>query len=49
MSKPDGPVAVLYGGPSAEHNVSIVSGNAIADALEAGDCRTSSWEEAATR
>ena len=36
MSKPDGPVAVLYGGPSAEHDVSIVSGNAIADALEAG-------------
>jgi len=36
VSKPDGPVAVLYGGPSAEHDVSIVSGNAIADALEAG-------------
>ncbi|MDP9481986.1 MAG: D-alanine--D-alanine ligase [Chloroflexota bacterium] len=27
------PVAVLLGGPSAEHDVSIVSGNAIADAL----------------
>jgi D-alanine-D-alanine ligase len=28
------PVAVLMGGPSAEHDVSIVSGSAIADALE---------------
>ena len=28
------PVAVLLGGPSAEHDVSIVSGHAIADALE---------------
>src|SRR5450756_1507774 len=27
------PVAVVYGGPSAEHDVSIVSGTAIADAL----------------
>jgi D-alanine-D-alanine ligase len=27
------PVAVLFGGPSAEHDVSIVSGSAIADAL----------------
>lgn len=27
------PVAVVFGGPSAEHDVSIVSGNAIADAL----------------
>src|SRR5438445_7261401 len=27
------PVAVLLGGPSAEHDVSIVSGTAIADAL----------------
>jgi D-alanine-D-alanine ligase len=27
------PVAVLLGGPSAEHDVSIVSGNAVADAL----------------
>lgn len=27
------PIAVLLGGPSAEHDVSIVSGNAIADAL----------------
>ena len=30
------PVVVLFGGPSAEHDVSIVSGTAIADAL-AGD------------
>ncbi len=29
------PVAVLLGGPSAEHDVSIVSGTAIAEALEA--------------
>jgi D-alanine-D-alanine ligase len=29
------PVVVLLGGPSAEHDVSIVSGTAIADALEA--------------
>ena len=28
------PVVVLFGGPSAEHDVSIVSGTAIADALE---------------
>lgn len=28
------PVAVLLGGPSAEHDVSIVSGQAIADALQ---------------
>ncbi|HEU4673110.1 MAG TPA: D-alanine--D-alanine ligase family protein [Candidatus Limnocylindrales bacterium] len=31
---PDAPVAVLFGGPSAEHDVSIVSGEAIADALD---------------
>jgi D-alanine-D-alanine ligase len=30
------PVAVLLGGPSAEHDVSIVSGTAIAEALAAG-------------
>jgi len=30
------PVVVLLGGPSAEHDVSIVSGSAIADALAAG-------------
>jgi D-alanine-D-alanine ligase len=29
-----GPVAVLLGGPSAEHDVSVVSGSAVADALE---------------
>ena len=27
------PVAVLFGGPSAEHDVSIISGSAISDAL----------------
>ena len=30
------PIVVLLGGPSAEHDVSIVSGTAIADALRAG-------------
>ena len=30
-----GPVAVLFGGPSAEHDVSVVSGWAIADSLAA--------------
>ena len=33
MSMPPPPVTVLLGGPSAEHDVSIVSGTAIADAL----------------
>jgi D-alanine-D-alanine ligase len=32
-SRPTAPVVVLLGGPSAEHDVSIVSGTAIADAL----------------
>ena len=31
----DPPVVVLFGGPSAEHDVSIVSGSAIADAMRA--------------
>ncbi|HEY3522179.1 MAG TPA: D-alanine--D-alanine ligase family protein [Candidatus Limnocylindrales bacterium] len=31
---PEAPVAVLFGGPSAEHDVSVVSGEAIAEALE---------------
>jgi D-alanine-D-alanine ligase len=31
---PAEPVVVVFGGPSAEHDVSVVSGNAIADALE---------------
>src|SRR5436190_23560052 len=30
---PEEPIVVLYGGPSAEHDVSIVWGTAIADAL----------------
>ncbi|HXG40868.1 MAG TPA: D-alanine--D-alanine ligase family protein, partial [Candidatus Limnocylindrales bacterium] len=34
-SPADVPVTVLFGGPSAEHDVSIVSGTAIADALAA--------------
>jgi D-alanine-D-alanine ligase len=33
MTDPRPPIVVLLGGPSAEHDVSIVSGNAIADAL----------------
>jgi len=33
MTEPRPPVTVLLGGPSAEHDVSIVSGTAIADAL----------------
>lgn len=33
------PVTVLYGGPSAEHDVSIVSGTAIADALAGAGVR----------
>ena len=32
-SRPRPPVAVVFGGPSAEHDVSIVSGSAIAEAL----------------
>jgi D-alanine-D-alanine ligase len=38
---PDAPVAVLFGGPSAEHDVSVVSGEAIADALESVGVRVS--------
>jgi D-alanine-D-alanine ligase len=38
MTSAHPPIAVLLGGPSAEHDVSIVSGTAIADALrERGD------------
>jgi D-alanine-D-alanine ligase len=33
------PIAVVYGGPSAEHDVSIVSGTAIAEALEGAGYR----------
>ena len=33
MTEPRPPITVLLGGPSAEHDVSIVSGTAIADAL----------------
>ena len=37
------PVAVMFGGPSAEHDVSIVSGTAIADALRASGYPVSQW------
>ena len=37
------PVAVVYGGPSAEHDVSIVSGTAIADALVASGYPVVQW------
>jgi D-alanine-D-alanine ligase-like ATP-grasp enzyme len=37
------PVAVVYGGPSAEHDVSIVSGTAIADALRASCYPMEQW------
>ena len=37
------PVAVVYGGPSAEHDVSIVSGTAIADALAASGYPVVQW------
>jgi len=35
------PVAVLIGGPSGEHDVSIVSGSAVAEALAGAGCRVS--------
>jgi hypothetical protein len=35
------PVAVLFGGPSAEHDVSVISGEAIADALESASVSVS--------
>ncbi len=37
------PVAVVFGGPSAEHDVSIVSGTAIAEALAATGYSVSLW------
>ena len=37
------PVAVVLGGPSAEHDVSIVSGSAIADALGASGYPVETW------
>ncbi len=37
------PVAVVIGGPSAEHDVSIVSGSAIADALAASGYPVETW------
>lgn len=37
------PVAVVFGGPSAEHDVSIVSGTAIADAMLAAGYPVEQW------
>ena len=37
------PIAVVLGGPSAEHDVSIVSGTAIADALAGAGYRVECW------
>jgi D-alanine-D-alanine ligase len=37
------PVAVILGGPSAEHDVSIVSGSGIADALAASGYPVETW------
>jgi D-alanine-D-alanine ligase len=37
------PVAVVLGGPSAEHDVSIVSGSAIVDALDASGYPVETW------
>ena len=37
------PVVVVFGGPSAEHDVSIVSGSAIADALRASGYPVGCW------
>jgi D-alanine-D-alanine ligase len=37
------PVVVAFGGPSAEHDVSIVSGSAIADALRASGYPVTCW------
>jgi D-alanine-D-alanine ligase len=43
MSGPSTPVAVVLGGPSAEHDVSLVSGTAIAEALAAGGTPVEQW------
>jgi D-alanine-D-alanine ligase len=37
------PVAVVFGGPSAEHDVSVVSGTAVADALRASGYPVEQW------
>ncbi len=37
------PVAVVFGGPSAEHDVSVVSGRAVADALRASGYPVEQW------
>jgi len=43
MSAVPQPIAVLLGGPSAEHDVSIVSGRAIASALAARGAPVEAW------
>ncbi len=42
-AQPPIPVAVLLGGPSAEHDVSLVSGRAIADALRGAGHAVQGW------
>jgi D-alanine-D-alanine ligase len=37
------PVAVVFGGPSAEHDVSVVSGTAVADALRSSGYLVEQW------
>jgi D-alanine-D-alanine ligase len=43
MTLPTGTIAVLFGGPSAEHEVSLVSGRAIATALLGKGHAVSGW------
>ena len=43
MSLPSTAIAVLFGGPSAEHDVSLVSGRAIAGALAGAGHDVSGW------
>lgn len=43
MTGADRPVVVLFGGPSAEHDVSIVSGTAIAEALADDGADVHQW------
>ena len=43
MTLPRTAIAVLLGGPSAEHDVSLVSGRAIAAALTAGGHDVTGW------
>jgi D-alanine-D-alanine ligase len=43
VSLPSTPIAVLFGGPSAEHDVSLVSGRSVAAALASRGHRVSGW------